>query len=360
MTRVLEVMALSTGGIGRHVASLVTALDGDGVEIDIAAPASTVTPMPKAVIPLDIPAGVSFSMMSARRALAEMIEQGRYDLVHAHGLRAGLVSLQAASDTPVIVTLHNLIRRETSGRLLSILFRRGETRILDEARRVFAVSEEMAATLAQRVPRQAHKIELLRIGLPEPKASRSADEVRGELDAVDRPLVLTVARLARQKALDVLLRAIAMIDEAVLAIVGDGPLEAELRSLARELAIADRVRFVGRREEVGDYLHAADVFALSSTWEARALAAQEAILAEVPVVSSAVGGMPELIIDRVSGLLVPPKDPKRLAKGIRELLESPDIARAYARRAKADLRSGYSDEAMLARVRSEYLETTHV
>ena len=357
MTRVLEVMAMSSGGIGRHVAAVVGALDAPDLSLDIAAPPSIATPMPKAVLPLEIPHASNFAAgKGSRRALRALVEEGRYDVVHAHGLRASVTALGGSGGKPVVITLHNLIRPETSGRLRSILYRRAETAAVRKADRVFAVSAEMATVLTQRIPSRADRIELLPIGLGAPIVTRSAADVRHELDVGERRLVLTVARLARQKALDVLLKAMTEVPDAVLAIVGDGRLESELRELASSLEIDDRVRFVGWREQVGDYLRAADVFALSSTWEARALAVQEAILAELPVVSTDVGGMPELITDRHSGLLVPPNEPKLMAAAINELLDSPDVAKAYARRAKAELTEGYSDAAMLDRVRSVYLE----
>ena len=360
MMKVLEVMALSTGGVGRHVAFLAERLGRSGLEIDVAAPAAVEIAMPKPHLPLEIPGGAGPSLWNAARVVAAkkqlggLIAERAYDVVHAHGLRAALLTLDAAGETPVIVTLHNLVRRETSGRIKSIAFRRGEHRVLERAQHVFAVSQEMADDLTRRVPAAASKVELLPIGLPVPSASRPRAEVRAELGVGAQPLLITVARLAPQKALDVMLEAVARVEKAVLAIVGRGQLEPELRALSKDLGIADRVRFLGWKQDVGDYLGAADAFVLSSTWEARALAVQEAILAEVPVVSTAVGGMPELIEDRVSGLLVPPNDPEALAGAIRAMLADPEQARTFARRAKEALTSGYSEVEMLSRVRRAY------
>jgi glycosyltransferase involved in cell wall biosynthesis len=221
---------------------------------------------------------------------------------------------------------------------------------------VFAVSEEMVTELARRAPAETRKVELLRIGLPTPVATRTSAEVRAELEVDGAGLVVTVARLVRQKALDVLLDAVARLDGVSLAIVGNGYLEDELRARSESLGIDDRVRFVGWKPEVGDYLNAADVFALSSTWEARALAVQEAILAGIPVVATAVGGLPELISDGHSGRLVPPNDPDALATAIRATLDAPEEAASFATRARAALTASYSDAEMFDRVKGEYEE----
>jgi glycosyltransferase involved in cell wall biosynthesis len=354
--RALEVMGRSTGGVGRHVAALAAGLDGDEVAVEIAAPPATMIPMPKPVLALEIPKRPGVAALKALGDLREIIEEGGFQVLHGHGLRASLVTLRAAGPLPVVATLHNLVHPETSGRMGDVLFRRGEGAVLRGARHVFAVSEEMVEELASRAPADAHKVELLRIGLPAPLVVRSREQVRSELGVDGKPLVVTVARLAPQKALDVLIDAVARLEDVALAIVGNGQLEDELRARARSLGIAERVHFVGWTPQVGDYLGAADLFALSSTWEARALAVQEAILADVPVVATDVGGLPELVTDRDSGRLVPPNDAAALAEAMRETLAAPDEARLYAQRARERLAASYSDAEMLATVRRVYLE----
>lgn len=360
--RVLQVLGRSAGGIGRHVATLVDGLDGPDLLIEVAAPTDLGVEMPKATIPVDIPKSAGLGLLAAGSALRRTLAGGKWDVVHAHGLRAGLVTLRAADESvPVIVTLHNLIRPEISGRMRSLLYRRGETSIVHRAQKVFAVSAEMESVLRSRAPAHAHKVDLLPIGLPQPEAKRSASAVRSELGVSNgTPLVLTVARLVPQKALHVLLEALARTREPVLVVAGEGRLRPDLEQRARSLEVSDRVRFLGARSDVGDLLAAADVFALSSTWEARALAAQEAILARVPVVSTDVGGMPELVEDNVSGRLVPANDPQALAEAIEDVLKDPEKARAFAARARDALTSSYSAADMLGRVRAEYVRLARV
>ncbi|MGI8537760.1 MAG: glycosyltransferase family 4 protein, partial [Mycobacteriales bacterium] len=140
------------------------------------------------------------------------------------------------------------------------------------------------------------------------------------------PLVLAVGRLHPQKGYDTLLAALPLLGDAVVAVAGDGPLEAALR------AAAPQVRWLGRRDDVADLLAAADVVVLPSVWEARSLTAQEALRAGRPLVATAVGGIPELVRD--GAVLVPPGDPRALAAAVRGLLEDPVAAAAVAARGR--------------------------
>jgi glycosyltransferase involved in cell wall biosynthesis len=357
--RVLEILGRSAGGVGRHVAEITKALDGHGgLLIDVAAPANLTVPMPKPVLPVDIPDGPLLGHFSAIRRLRSIIDEHGHDLVHAHGLRAGIDGALAArwAKVPAVVTLHNLVRSDISGGLRGRAYRMAEPAVVRLGSKVFVPSAEMAEHLASVAPGSARKIEVLYAGVAEPpQAVRSRVEVRRELGAGnDDGVVVTVARLHPQKALHVLLRAVAKLDAAVLVVIGDGPLEGELKGLARALGIAERVRWLGYRGDVADYIAAADAFSLSSLWEAVPLAAQEAVLLGVPVVATDVGGLGELIADGVSGRLVPKNDDGALAEALRQTLESPGAAREFARRALADYGTRFSRDEIIARLKEVY------
>ena len=359
--RVLEVLGQSTGGVGVHVAEIVKALDGtDGLELEIAAPADLRAPMPKAIVPVPVPGGLR-GHGGAVRALRRVIGDGGYDLVHAHGLRAGMDTALAGrrAGVPVLVTLHNLIVPEVSGGLGARVYRRVEPFVVRLSTRTFVPSREMAERLAADAPRLASRIEVLYAGVGEvPEAVRSSSEVRAELGLTeDQKLVVTVARLHPQKAIDVMLRAVALgPDDVVIAVVGEGPLESELRALAAALGISGRVLFLGRRSDVHDLVAAADVFCLSSVWEAVPLAAQEAVLLGTPVVATDVGGLAELISDRVSGRLVPKGDARALAAALTEVLASDVERKRLAERARADYSERFSRDRILERLREVYIE----
>jgi glycosyltransferase involved in cell wall biosynthesis len=175
------------------------------------------------------------------------------------------------------------------------------------------------------------------------------------------PLLVTVARLSSQKALDVLLDALATLPtRPVLAILGEGPLESRLRAHASRLGIEDRVRWLGFRADVADHMAAADVFCLSSAWEGIPLAAMEAIALGTPVVATAVGGMSELISHGVTGRLVTPGDPVALAAGLEEALAESQASQRMAASARAFLAREFSTDRMLERLSEHYLAAVHV
>jgi glycosyltransferase involved in cell wall biosynthesis len=112
----------------------------------------------------------------------------------------------------------------------------------------------------------------------------------------------------------------------VLAIAGEGPLRGQMQSFVDHYGLP--VRLLGARDDIADLLAAADAVVLSSTWEARALVAQEALRAGVPLVATAVGGVPDLVGS--AALLVPPGDPDALAGAVRRLLTEPGLGATLA------------------------------
>jgi glycosyltransferase involved in cell wall biosynthesis len=219
-----------------------------------------------------------------------------------------------------------------------------------------AVSHALAAELAERFRWPATKIEVIynavqieRFDLPPHPG------VRGQLQAgQDRPLVLTCARLDEQKGHETLLKASAMLPEAIFVLAGSGPLQEPLERLAAELGVADRVRFLGHRRDVPELLAAADVFALPSLYEGSPLAVLEAMAARRAVVSSAIGGTDELIGDGESGLLVPPGDPQALAGALGRVLADRELRDTLANGARERVERDFSQQATSAGVERIY------
>ena len=150
-----------------------------------------------------------------------------------------------------------------------------------------------------------------------------------ELEPLPRPFagptIGSVGRLDRQKGYDVLLHALADLPEAALVLVGDGPEREPLEALAQDLGLQDRVRFAGWQAEPRRHLTTFDVFALPSRFEGFPLAIVEAMLAELPVVATAVGSVSEAVRGDETGLVVPPDDPAALAAALRRLLADPPL-----------------------------------
>jgi len=355
---VLQVLGRSAGGIARHVAQITEALDGDELSVDVAGPTDLPVAMPKAVIPLDIPDGPTGHPQVVRR-LRSYVKQGGYDILHAHGLRAGIDGALAGRplEIPALQTVHNLVRADVSGKVKAAAYRWAEPLSVRLTQRTFAVSEEIARHLRGQSPKSAGKVEILYLGIGEaPSVKRSPAKVRAEAKVPDdAKLIVTASRLSAQKALDVMLNAVARLPANVLLIVlGQGPDEQQLRTMSGALGLGDRVQWLGWRDDSADWINAADVFSLSSNWEGVPLAAQEAIALGTPVVATEVGGMPELIEDRSSGRLVSKGDPEALAAALSEVLSSPETANRFADRALVDLRRRFSTDLMLDRLRGAY------
>ncbi|MEU8612391.1 glycosyltransferase family 4 protein, partial [Actinoplanes sp. NPDC048791] len=193
--------------------------------------------------------------------------------------------------------------------------------------------------------------------LSAPKRSRAA--VRAEFRLTpDTPLILSVGRLHPQKRYDVLVEAAArwrdLTPAPMVVVAGSGPSYMLLAQRASEL----RAKFflLGHRKDVPDLLAGADLAVITSDWEARQLFAQEALHAGVPLVSTAVGGLPGLVGD--AAVLIPPGDVDALDTAVRELLADPAKRAEYAARGPRQAATWPSEEDTVADVLAAYASVT--
>ena len=167
-------------------------------------------------------------------------------------------------------------------------------------------------------------------------------------------LVGTVARLNPVKRLDILLQAMMALRDVHTVIVGDGPERAQLRTVSERSGLADRAHFAGQQRDVRTWLAALDVFVLSSDWEGMSNALLEAMAAGLPVVTTAVGGTPEVVVDGETGLLVPPRDPAALAEAIATFLHNSDRRCIMGRAGTERVRQCFSLERMVQQTQTLY------
>ena len=189
----------------------------------------------------------------------------------------------------------------------------------------------------------AEKVTVIPNAIPPLPALRPAAEVRAELDLAP-PLLAFAGRINAQKALDVLLEALAHVDGPTLALAGDGPERTRLEARATELGLGDRVRFLGARTrtEVLELFRAADASVLTSAWENFPHTVVEALAVGTPVLGTAVGGVAEVVRDGENGLLVPPGDPDAFAEALRRFLGDEELRerlRSHAQASVEHLRS---------------------
>ena len=172
------------------------------------------------------------------------------------------------------------------------------------------------------------------------RAQREA--VRGELGfGPDDVVVGTIANFRAQKGYPDLLAAVRIVADRVpqlrVVAVGQGPLEAEIRARHAELGLGDRFRFLGYRDDALRVLAACDIFTLASLYEGYPVALMEALAVGLPVVATAVGGVPDAVRQGVEGLVVPPSRPDLLAAALEALATDPELR---GRMAEAALRRG--------------------
>ena len=159
---------------------------------------------------------------------------------------------------------------------------------------------------------------------------------------VDRPIVLTLARLDKHKGLSHLLKAAAQVPDVSFVVAGQGPEQRALEAEAYALGVADRVSFIGFRRDTPALLANADLFVLPSLLEGLPLAVLEAMASGRPVIATAIGGTDEVVRHAVTGWCVPPADPDALAAAIRLLLCDSGLAKSLARAGQALVHEQFS------------------
>jgi glycosyltransferase involved in cell wall biosynthesis len=341
----------STGGIGRHVRQLHDELVRRQWRVTVAGPADLASSWMAGVddfaaVPLP---GAWSTAPSAYRELTALCRQA--DLLHVHGLRAGLVGTRAArrAGVPSVVSLHNLVLPETAGRSWRA------TRLAEPVLgRLAGAAIGASPDITARLGRRAVTVPIASAPLA---ARRSSAEVRAELGlAGDDVVALCVARLHPQKRLDVLIAAAVSAARREprlrVLIVGGGPAEERIESLARDAGSV--VRLLGRRHDVGDLLGAADLAVLSSAWEAIPLALHEAAQFALPLVGTDTGGVRELVLPDVTGLLVPVGDVGALAAALVRLAGDPELRRRLGEGARHREQTDFTVEGMMARLAAVY------
>jgi glycosyltransferase involved in cell wall biosynthesis len=246
------------------------------------------------------------------------------DVIHAHTLfffSSVVAAVTAASiRKPLVLTVHvgPVDRLPQPHRFLTRLYEMTIGRaLLKRARRIICVSEDVAVHV-RRLGASPGKVTVI------PNGVDATRYVPGIGSGAAEPVVICVGRLIFNKGQQVLLEALAKLhDEAVsfrLLLVGDGPMEQQLRRQAAELGIESVVEFAGARDDVAELLKRADIFVRPSFTEGMSLAVLEAMSAALPVVATDVAGSRELIRPGVDGLIVPPGDVPALAQALRAML----------------------------------------
>ena len=335
-------LSLDVGGLERVIVSLVRAsiLRGDKVSVICiekpGALAAEVQAAGATLISLDKPAGRRAEYI--RRA-AGILDRLKPDLIHTHQIGAAWYLGQAAKLQllPVLHTEHgNQFARDANWkqRLKSRLFYRSTGRFVN---RFCCVSADIARAVTRWGTIPKTKVEIVPNGIEVEIVDRSADriDVRGELGIPSSARVIgTVGRLAAVKRQDRILSALGALTNRYpdlrVILVGEGPERGRLESLAIALGMADRVHFTGYQSQPGRYLRAMDVFALPSESEGLPISLLEAWGAQLPVVCTRVGGLPDVIVDGANGLLISNGDGPSLPEALEKCFDETTAQRLAA------------------------------
>ncbi|MDG4801476.1 glycosyltransferase family 4 protein [Micromonospora sp. WMMD980] len=353
------VLASSTGGVGQHIRSVADGLTEAGASVLVCGPAAAqeqfdFTGAGARFTPVEIPANPTPADARAVTALRRALAETPVDVVHAHGLRAGLVATLARPSVPLVVTWHNAV---LAGGLRGAASRLVERVVARSVRVALGASADLVERAAALGAGDARLAPVAAPTLPAPRRRRAA--VRAEFGVTgDRPLILSVGRLHPQKRYDVLIDAAARwrirTPAPVVVIAGSGP--AYLPLAARISTARAPVTLLGHRTDVADLLAGADLAVVTSDWEARQLFAQEALRAGVPLVATAVGGLPELVGE--GAVLVPPGDVDAVDAAVRELLDDGPRRAELGRRGAARAASWPTEADTVAALADLYAELT--
>jgi len=221
--------------------------------------------------------------------------------------------------------------------------------------------ETMSRHLAEKCSFPEEQLTSIPTGIDFPRftPAHTRQKTRQALDIPEGDfLILMVGVIRSVKRHEIALRAFRLLLDqhpaARLVLAGEGPMQERMEQLAAELAIADRVHFLGHREDVPDLLGAADLVLLTSSSEGVPQAVTQALGLGVPVVATAVGGVPELVIHERTGLLVPPENAQATAEAIARLADDPVLAARLGEEGRRHVMAEFSLEAMLDKTECLY------
>lgn len=295
--------------------------------------------------------------MPACPGLTRAIKGSPADVVHMHtpNPAAALAFLASGHKGKLIITHH----ADTLGRRFLRQFSDPfVVRAMQRAECIIVTSQRYLESSEELRPFR-DKCRVIPLGIEVPEAivppSEAAHAVRAKFGT---RLLVAVGRLVTYKGFDVLIRAMKHID-ARLLLIGHGPLEGELRSLASQLSLTEKVHFVGHANDLHSYIQAASVLVMPSVTRAEAfgLVQLEAMALGVPVINTHLdSGVPEVSVDRVTGLTVAPGDVAALASAIRELLDAEEFRERLGRQAFERAREHFTADLMAERTMELYRE----
>ena len=371
--RIVFAIGTSTGGVGTHVHALARDLAAAGHEIGVIGPAATDEHFGFSLLPgvrfgvLELGTGIGASDAALIRRQRTLLRSFAPQIVHAHGFRAGLITLLTLrtlrTRPKFVLSLHNQasgqgLRGRVETRVETMLAR-GADLVLGASTDLVDRARELGAQNARFVPAAAPEVTPVSAEAAAATRASLAEEFDFDPGAL---IVLAVGRIAEQKNYPMLVRGLARLGEgnrqangnqqaegsrqgeenrqgeivALIAGAADDEVLADVRAQYAGAAAASAIpalHFLGPRDDIAELAAAADVFALTSVWEARALVLQEALMTGKAIVATATGGSAELVGD--AGILIDHDDDAAFAAAVAELAVDPARRAELGARARA-------------------------
>lgn len=249
------------------------------------------------------------------------------DIIHAHSTKAGVIARfwsAVLGIKSVIFTAHGWVFTEGKKYIERWITAQVEKLMAKFTAKIICVSEFDKNLALKFSVAPENKLITIHNGV-DPMAFAESLKSKN-LKKIDNEICITfVGRLAPPKDIFLLIDAVQSIDGIKVLIVGDGELRDKVEKYILKKNLDTKIKLLGERADVPDILAQSDIFVLPSRWEGLPLTIIEAMMAKLPVVATAVGGVPELVDDGITGILVPPADVEALRVAIKKLIEYPDL-----------------------------------
>jgi len=290
--------------------------------------------------------------------LYKLLKNCKFDIIHTHAYSAGTIGRMSAflASIPVIIS-HNHSVYDYYNRYYHFV-ERLLSLITD---RIICISDivNRFANETQRI--NAKRLITIHNGIDSehPVSEKRTSGLRKELDIpVDHSVICTIAHMEEHKGIKYLLESASLLlqsrNNISFLLVGEGALKEELKILCADLKIEKNVIFAGERSDIPEILSLTDIFVLPSIREGLPLTILEAMACSKPVIATNVGGVPEVVKDRVSGILVPPKDPEALHSAMNELLGNREKLMKMGYNGKRVCNESFDSKTMIGKIEDLY------
>ena len=285
--------------------------------------------------------------------LKKIIRNNSIKIVHLHSPHAhtlGLLAAKSAGNCKIVLS------RRVNFHIKKNILSRVKYLNVD---RIIAISERVKqALVTDGLPEE--KVDVVYSGVDIQRFQNvQADYLISELGCNrDKLIIGNIAALTWDKDHRTLLEGARIVvdkfPQVIFLIVGEGPLRREMEVLIKKLDLEKEVKLLGFRRDIPEILSLLDLFVLSSSWEGLGTSLLDALASRVPVVATNVGGIPEIIKDRINGILVPSKNPGTLAEAIISFLKNRDLARRMAEQGFQLVKEKFSTDRMVEETRKIY------